>query len=279
MGDILTILDFPKLVTVLILTVVPSILLLMLILYSDRRSREPVLMILICLFSGAFTICLSLIIDKIIIKTHIFSGDLFTYANSYNVYRIMILAGVEEYAKLLILYIFLYRNRAYDDIYDGFVYSSIIALSFSLIETFMYVFSESNYSDMTSLAILRNFTAIPLHVACGIVMGYFVSLEKFAKTRKAKLSNMIKALFMPTLIHTIYNVFFSVVSLSNTSTSSMLVVILFVLSIYFIGIMFIYKTYSLNKIFVSNGYYPNKYKYLMRRNEFIYRESRKFYGA
>ena len=182
----------------------------------------------------------------------------------------MILAGVEEYTKLLILYIFLYRNRAYDDIYDGFVYSSIIALSFSLIETFMYVFSESNYSDMTSLAILRNFTAIPLHVACGIVMGYFVSLEKFAKTRKAKLSNMIKALFMPTLIHTIYNVFFSVVSLSNTSTS---------LSIYFIGIMFIYKTYSLNKIFVSNGYYPNKYKYLMRRNEFIYRESRKFYGA
>ncbi len=279
MGDILSILDFPKLVTVLILTVVPSILLLMLILYSDRRSREPVLMILICLFSGAFTICLSLIIDKIIVKTHIFSGDLFTYANSYNVYRIMILAGVEEYAKLLILYIFLYRNRAYDDIYDGFVYSSIIALSFSLIETFMYVFSEPSYNDMTSLAILRNFTAIPLHVACGIVMGYFVSLEKFSKTRSKKLKNMIKALFMPTLIHTIYNVFFSVVSLSNTSSSSMFIVILFVLSIYFIGIMFIYKTYSLNKIFVSNGNYPRKFKFLMRRNEFIYKESRKFYGA
>ena len=279
MGDILSILDFPKLVTVLILTVVPSILLLMLILYSDRRSREPVLMILICLFSGAFTICLSLIIDKIIVKTHIFSGDLFTYANSYNVYRIMILAGVEEYAKLLILYIFLYRNRAYDDIYDGFVYSSIIALSFSLIETFMYVFSEPSYNDMTSLAILRNFTAIPLHVACGIVMGYFVSLEKFSKTRSNKLKNMIKALFMPTLIHTIYNVFFSVVSLSNISSSSMFIVILFVLSIYFIGIMFIYKTYSLNKIFVSNGNYPRKFKFLMRRNEFIYKESRKFYGA
>ena len=220
-----------------------------------------------------------LIIDKIIVKTHIFSGDLFTYANSYNVYRIMILAGVEEYAKLLILYIFLYRNRAYDDIYDGFVYSSIIALSFSLIETFMYVFSEPSYNDMTSLAILRNFTAIPLHVACGIVMGYFVSLEKFSKTRSKKLKNMIKALFMPTLIHTIYNVFFSVVSLSNTSSSSMFIVILFVLSIYFIGIMFIYKTYSLNKIFVSNGNYPRKFKFLMRRNEFIYKESRKFYGA
>ena len=84
---------------------------------------------------------------------------------------------------------------------------------------------------------------------------------------------------MPTLIHTIYNVFFSVVSLSNTSSSSMFIVILFVLSIYFIGIMFIYKTYSLNKIFVSNGNYPRKFKFLMRRNEFIYKESRKFYGA
>ena len=134
--------------------------------------------------------------------------------------KIIILLVLLAVIGIIVGSIFLYRNRAYDDIYDGFVYSSIIALSFSLIETFMYVFSESNYSDMTSLAILRNFTAIPLHVACGIVMGYFVSLEKFAKTRKAKLSNMIKALFMPTLIHTIYNVFFSVVSLSNTSARS-----------------------------------------------------------
>lgn len=279
MSNILAILDYPKLITVLLLTIVPSILLLMLILYSDRKSREPLLMLLICIFSGAFTICLSLIIDKLILKFNLIGGDLFSDVNSYSVYRIMMLAGVEEYSKLMILYIFLYRNREYDDIYDGFVYSSIIALSFSLIETFMYVFSESTFDEMTSLAVLRNFTAIPLHITCGIVMGYFVSLEKFSKGKKKKFKNMILALLVPTLIHTVYNVFFSIVSFSGSNNYSIIIILLFVASIYFVGILFIYRINNLNKIFINNGYFPKKYNYLMRKNEFIYQESRKYYGA
>ncbi|MBO5530294.1 MAG: PrsW family intramembrane metalloprotease [Bacilli bacterium] len=272
-------LDFSKTLIIILLTVVPSLLLLTLILYSDRKSREPVLMLLICAFSGAFTICLSLIIDKLILKSHLIGGDLFTDSNTYSIYRIMILAGVEEYVKLLVLYLFLYRNKAFDEIFDGFVYSSIIALSFSLVETILYVINEATYNDMTSLAILRNFTAIPLHVTCGITMGYFVSLEKFAKSKTKKLINMILALMIPTLIHTVYNVFFSIVSFSNNSGSSIFVIILFILSVYFIGIMFIMRTTALNKIFISNGFFPKKYNYLMRRNEFVYKESGSIYGA
>ena len=279
MSNVLSILDYPKLTVVLLLTILPSILLLMLILYSDRKSREPLLMILIYIFSSAFTISLSLLLDKLIVKFHLINGDLFTSVNAYSVYRILMLAGVEEYAKLLILYLFLFKNKSFDDIYDGFVYSSIIALSFSLVETFMYVFTESTYQDMTSLAVLRNFTAIPLHVACGIVMGYFVSLEKFSKTKSNKIKNMVCALLIPTFIHTVYNVFFSVVSLSNTSNMSLIIIILFVLSIYFIGIMFILRTSDLNKIFITNGSYPEKYSYLMRKNEFVYEKGRRYYGA
>ena len=279
MSDILNTLNLSELLIVLVLTVVPSILLLMLILYSDRKSREPLLMILICVFSGAFTICLSLIIDKIILKIHLIGGDLFTDVNSYSVYRILLLAGVEEYSKILILYLFLYRNKDYDDIYDGFIYSSIVALSFALVETFMYVFTESAYSDMTSLAILRNFTSIPLHISCGIVMGYFVSLEKFSKQKNKKFKNMTCALFIPTLIHTIYNIFFSVISFSSNSNAIIIMIILFVMSIYFIGVMFIMKTSSLNKVFINNGFYPRKYSYLMKKSEFTYNQSRRYYGA
>lgn len=278
MSNLFQTLDLSKLSVVILLTIVPSILLLVLILYSDRKSREPLLMILICIFSGVFTICFSLIIDKIIIKAHLIAGDLITDMNSYSVYRIIMLAGVEEYAKLFILYLFLYRNKSYDDIYDGFVYSSIIALSFSLIETFMYVFSENSYSGMTSLAILRNFTSIPLHITCGIAMGYFVSLEKFSKTKKKKLINMLLALLIPTAIHSVYNVFFSIVSLSDVTSVSVLPIILFVISIYFVGILFINKTSALNRIFVHNGLYPKKYSYLMRKNEFVYSRGG-YYGA
>ena len=270
MGNIFEVLDFSKLLVVLLTTILPSVLMLSLILYSDRKSREPLSMILICILSGAFTICFSLIIDKLIVTLNIVNASMFPSQNSYSVYRIMVLAGVEEYAKLLILHLFLYKNKAYDDIFDGFVYSSIIALSFSLIETIMYVFREQTFADMTSLAILRNFTSIPLHLVCGVAMGYFISLQKFSKTKWRKLLNLLLSLFIPTLIHTIYNVFFSVVLMDASTFITLVIVILFVLSIYFIGVVFILRTSSLNTVFINNGYYSKHYKFLMRKNDYIY---------
>ena len=275
MGNIFEILDFPKLIIVVLTTLLPSILMLSLILYSDRKSREPVPMILICILSGAFTICFSIVIDKLILNLNIIDAAMFPTANSYSAYRIMVLAGVEEYSKLLILHLFLYKNKAYDDIYDGFVYSSIIALSFSLIETFIYVFKEPTYSDMTTLAILRNFTSIPLHIVCGIVMGYFVSLQKFSKTRGRKILYLLLSFIVPTIIHSIYNIFFSVVLMDQTSITTLIGVIIFVLSIYVIGILFILKTNSLNVIFINNGYYKKHYRFLMRKNDFIYENLRR----
>jgi RsiW-degrading membrane proteinase PrsW (M82 family) len=273
MGNIFEVLDFSKLIVVLLTTILPSVLMLSLILYSDRKSREPLSMILICILSGAFTICFSIVIDKLIVTLNIVNASMFPSQNSYSVYRIMVLAGVEEYAKLLILHLFLYKNKAYDDIFDGFVYSSIIALSFSLIETVMYVFREQTFADMTSLAILRNFTSIPLHIVCGIVMGYFVSLQKFSKTKKNKFLFMTCSFLIPTLIHSIYNIFFSVIMLDTSSSISTIIIILFILSIYFIGVYTIMRTNSLNQIFINNGYYPKKYSFLMRKNDYIYKES------
>ena len=186
------------------------------------------------------------------------------------------LAGVEEYAKLLILYIFLYRNKDYDDIYDGFVYSSIIALSFSLIETFIYVFNEGTYADMTSLAILRNFTSIPLHIVCGVTMGHFISLEKFSKKKSMKIVNLLLSLSVPVLIHALYNTFFSMVSISKGSMASTALILLFILSIYFVGVFFIYKTTKLNEIFVKNLEYKKGYRYLMTKNDYLLKESRRY---
>ena len=195
---------------------------------------------------------------------------------SYSVYRILILAAVEEYSKLLVIYLFIFRNRNYDDIFDGFVYSAITALSFSVVETVMYVFSEKTYSDMSSLAIVRNFTSVPLHIVCGIVMGYFLSLSKFSREKSKKFINIILALLIPILVHTTYNVFFSMINLSEGNNAMIVVVILFVLSIYLVGIVFILKTNILNKIFITNGVFPRRKSYLMTKNEFILREIRKY---
>ena len=59
-------LSIVEIIVVLAITILPSILMFGLIMYSDRKSREPLTMILIAVLSGVFTICISLLIDKYI---------------------------------------------------------------------------------------------------------------------------------------------------------------------------------------------------------------------
>ncbi len=257
-------------IIVLILSLVPTFILLSLILYSDRKSREPIPLIAICIVSGVFTICLSLLLGQIVLPAlNIISTGLFT-DTSFNLFKIMILAMIEEYAKLFVLYIFISHNSSFDDIYDGFVYSSIIALSFAAMETLVYVFNESTIEGMKTLAILRDFTTIPLHLVCGIIMGYYVSIEKFSKSKRYKIKKIAKSLLIPTIVHTVYNSFFSLfIILLKDSAFLMPILVIFVLSVYLIGIIYILRTVKLNEIFTDSKNYPKKYNYLMTKKEFI----------
>ncbi len=257
-------------ITILIISLIPTFLLLSSILYSDRKSREPIVFILICIFSGFFTIGLSLLLGQIILpKLNIISSGLFT-DTGFDIFKIIILAAVEEYSKLLVLYLFISHNSSFDDIYDGFVYSAIIALSFAGMETLTYVFSEPDFESMKSLAILRDFTTIPLHLVCGIIMGHFVAIERFSKTKIYKVRKITNSLLMPTIVHSIYNVFFSIILLLfRNSSFLLLIVLIFILSVYALGIIFIKKTVKLNEVFISNGTYPKNYNYLMTKKDFI----------
>lgn len=263
-------LGFSEIFPIILISLVPTFVMLFLILYSDRKSREPLSLILICVFSGVFTICLSLLLGQIVLPgLNVVSTGLFT-DTSFNLFRILILAMIEEYAKLFVLYIFISHNSSFDDIYDGFVYSSIIALSFAGMETLVYVFNEETISAMSSLAILRDFTTIPLHLVCGIVMGHYVAIEKFSKTKTYKVRKIAKSLLIPTLVHTVYNAFFSFfILLFEDSDYFLLIMVLFVLSVYIIGIIYIFRTKKLNDIFVKSGNYSKKYNYLMNRKEYI----------
>lgn len=71
-----------ELMGVLILSLVPIIILLTLVLYSDRKSREPFYLILICIFSGFFTISLSIILGKLLLpQLDVFRDKIFSFRN------------------------------------------------------------------------------------------------------------------------------------------------------------------------------------------------------
>ncbi len=251
---------------IVILSLFTTIIFVSSILYSDRKSREPVYMILICLVSGIFTIGLSILLGEVILPNlQIVSSGLFSY-NTNSVIRILILALVEEYSKLLVLYLFISRNSNFDDIYDGFVYSSLIALSFSALETLMYVFNEGSFSSMAQLAILRSVTTIPLHLICGITMGYYMGLEKFSWGTKRRMFNLAKCLLIPTIIHFCYNYLLTNI-MTYLYNDGMVIIFLLTFFIPFciLAIFYIKKAIFLNNKFINN----EKYKNLMTLDEYI----------
>ena len=257
-----------NIIFILCLSLIPTIIMLGVILYSDRKSSEPLLLILTCALSGFFTITLALFIQKYLMN----SIDFLSLSQNYTIFsgiKTFILASVEEYCKLLVLYLFISHTKSFDDIYDGFVYSAIISLSFAGIETVMYVFKELTLESMSSLALLRAFTSIPLHLVCGIIMGYYIALEKFSKTKKYKIKELFKSMLFPIIIHSTYNliIIYSKTFINNQILVTFLI-LAFLINIYIIGYLYIRKNMRLNEKFIKNRKYPGKYNFLMNKREF-----------
>ena len=188
-----------------------------------------------------------------------------------------IFAFIEEISKMAIFFLFVFDNKYYDDMYDGLVYMMLIALSFAGLENVMYAFSESTIQESISLSIMRDITTIPLHVICGIIIGYFLSLSNFSKDKERKYINILLALLLSGALHGTFNSLMNLLGSLNINYDSSVQVILFealpliliMIALFIIAIKLINKNKKLNKIYVENEDYNEKYKYLMTYNEYL----------
>lgn len=251
---------------VFLFALVPAILLVVFVLYTDRKSKEPAKNIILCLLSGFLTIALAQYLENLVMPYF-----------SNNIVLTYIWAFLEEVSKAAIFFLFVFDNKYYDDIYDGLVYMALIALSFAGLENIMYAFSESTVASSISLALMRDFTTIPLHVICGIVIGYFLSLSYFSKTKKKKYVNIVLALLASSFIHGTFNNLMTLLSTVNVSDNDSVKMMLFIMLplliimvvLFIVAIKFINKSVKLNDIFVNNLEYDDKYAYLMTSKEFL----------
>ncbi len=251
---------------VFLFALVPAILLVVFVLYTDRKSKEPAKNIILCLLSGFLTIALAQYLENLVMP-YFSNSVVLTY----------VWAFLEEVSKTAIFFLFVFDNKYYDDIYDGLVYMALIALSFAGLENIMYAFSESTVASSISLALMRDFTTIPLHVICGIIIGYFLSLSYFSKTKKKKYVNIVLALLISSLIHGTFNNLMTLLSTINVSNNDSVKMMLFIMLpllmimvvLFVIVIKFINKSIKLNNIFVNNLEYDDKHAYLMTSKEFL----------
>lgn len=257
---------------VLLFSLVPAILLVVFVLYTDRKSKEPTKNIVICLLSGTLTVALAGYLEQLVMP-YFSSSVALTY----------VWALIEELCKLSVFFLFIFDNKHYDDIYDGIVYMALIALSFAGLENIMYAFSESTVSESISLALMRDFTTIPLHVICGIVIGYFASLGNFSKNVNKKYINFTLAVIVPSVIHGTFNLLMSFLGNINVNYSNpasvlllqALPLILIMIVLFIIAIYTTKKTVDLNKIYVSNETYNDSHNYLMNYEEYMNSDSKK----
>lgn len=257
---------FYERLVVLLFSLVPTLLLIGFVLYTDRKSREPSKNIIICLLSGILTVALAGYLEELVIP-YFSNSVILTYVWGF----------IEELSKIAIFFLFIFDNKHYDDIYDGVVYMTLIALSFAGLENIMYAFSENTVSESISLALMRDFTTIPLHVICGVVIGYFVSLGNFSKDKTKKYINFLLAILISSLIHGTYNNLMSFLGKINVNYNNSIEVlllqalplILIMIGLFIIAIKFSKKAIILDKIYIENASYDKKYNYLMTYSEYL----------
>lgn len=257
---------FYERLVVLAFSLIPTLILVGFVLYSDRRNKEPVRNIVICLLSGILSVALSGYLEQLVMP-YIANNTILTY----------IFAFIEEISKMAIFFLFVFDNKYYDDIYDGLVYMMLIALSFAGLENVMYAFSESTIQESISLSIMRDITTIPLHVICGIIIGYFLSLSSFSKDKEKKYVNVLVALLLSGALHGTFNSLMNLLGNLNINYNNSLQVILFealpliliMIALFIVAVKFIKKNIKLNEVYMENKEYDTKHKYLMTYDEYM----------
>lgn len=182
----------------LALAVAPGITICLFIYFKDRYNREPLWLLLLSFIIGVLSIIPPMIIQLSLTKPleQLMGGGI-TYTA---VLCYLVIALSEEGSKFLAVRLFPYKRRAFDDPFDGIVYSVVVSMGFATLENILYVFQHG-----VGTGIMRMFLSVPAHATFGVLMGYHVGLAKFMPSQKRKY--MFLAIFWPVLFHGTFDFF------------------------------------------------------------------------
>ncbi len=192
--------------TTVLLTFVPSIVLLLYFTLSDK-FKEPKGTVLLIFFLG-FLICLPAgILNGL-------SHDFFYDGSKYSENLTSSFLGpawAEELLKFSILYLIVLKRNEFNEPMDGLVYGVVVSLGFATYENYTYVYEwaeriakEEGYSfiELSYLVALgRSYSAIPMHGLNGAVMGYYFGMYAFSGNK----NYLILSLVLPYIFHGFYN--------------------------------------------------------------------------
>ena len=176
------------------IAILPVVLLMVFIYRQDKYQKEPVKSLAKAFIGGMIAIPLDILmvtgIDAVLGGTAMANTVFFSA---------FLEAGIpEELSKFLIFMLFIWRDKNFDEYFDGIVYATFIGLGFACVENIEYVFS---YGFQTG--VVRALLSVPAHFLFGVVMGYFLSLAKFHPEKRG--TYLLSGLSLAMLAHGLFD--------------------------------------------------------------------------
>ncbi|MCB0492642.1 MAG: PrsW family intramembrane metalloprotease [Cyclobacteriaceae bacterium] len=185
-----------SLLALLAIAMAPGVAIGVYIYLKDHHEKEPISLLIKSFFYGVFSTFVTLFISSII-SQFVTINELDVSEQAVNAF--VIVALVEEFSKFIFVRGILYRNKNFNEPFDGIVYAVMVSMGFATFENIFYV-AEGGLS----VALTRMFTAVPAHATFGILMGYFLGKAKF---EHKKSYYAFHALGIATLFHGAYDYF------------------------------------------------------------------------
>lgn len=185
----------------LLLAIIP-VMVICYIVYKKDHNKEPLGLLTKLFFAGSLSCILVLIVSLILglfLPFMNIDTDNATFIELI-LYAYIGVALVEEGCKLLMAYIFGYRNKEFDEKYDIIIYSIFVSCGFAAFENLLYVFGNNSYL----VGIMRGVLSIPGHAFDALFMGYYLSLAKISDLKGNKQNRskyFVKSLIIPAILH------------------------------------------------------------------------------
>lgn len=180
-------------INLLMISVSPIFIVLIYIYIKDKYEKEPKKFALKSCIYGMF-LTIPIIFTENFIQTFIPLESKF-----YSAYMAFGVAGlIEEGYKFLLFLLLIYKNKNYNEPFDGILYAVFISLGFACIENIAYVLNPIIGGFKTGF--LRSIFSIPAHAMFGVYMGYFISRYKFLNGKY-----IILSLIYSIIIHGLYD--------------------------------------------------------------------------
>ena len=176
------------------IAILPVAVLMVFIYRQDKYQKEPIKSLIKAFIAGLLAISLDIMIvqgiDSLLGETAI-AGTVFFSA--------FLEAGIpEELSKFLMFMIFIWRDKNFDEYFDGIVYATFIGLGFACLENIEYVFLFG-----FGTGVVRALISVPGHFLFGVVMGYFFSMAKFHPEKRG--TYLMSGLLLAMVAHGLFD--------------------------------------------------------------------------